>query len=124
MNSIREDGAEAADYDDAPGHPSGHPLIRIARAAGALATVGVGIAIIAALALRIDVDVDVEFYLAGLAVSLASVPLIMVFWSQEVAWRGGWWSATGSIVVVSILTWTAEVLFSAILLIAVLNIFR
>ena len=122
MKSIGDDGAATGDYDDAPGRQSGHPLIRVGRAAGALVTVGVGVTIIAVLALRLDVAV--EFYLAGAAVSLASIPLIMVFWSQEVAWRGGWLSASGSIVAVSILTWIAEVLFSAILLIAVLNILR
>jgi hypothetical protein len=114
--------SELGDYDDAPGRRSGHPLIRVLRAAGALVTVGLAAMIGGVVALRIDAPP--LFYLGCAVVSLASMPLIMLFWSEEFTWRGRWVSSSASIFAVSILTWVAEVLFSAIMLIIFLNLIR
>ena len=103
------------DYADAPGRRPGHPLIRVLRAVGASLTVFIAATIGGIVLLGIDVSPLV--YLGCALLSVASIPLIVVFWSEEVAWRRGRLSSSTLIVFVSILTWLAEVLFSMIMLI-------
>jgi hypothetical protein len=118
----RASRALAADYDDAPARPAGHPLVRVLRAAGALVTVFIAGTIGALVLLRIEVSPLV--YLGLVLLSIMSIPLIVIFWSKEVAWRGGQLSSSTAIFAVSTLTWFAEVLFSGIMLILSGYLFR
>ena len=120
MKTENSTESELGDYDDAPGRPRGLSLGRFLRAAGALTTVGLAAIIGVVVALKIDVSPLV--FLGCAVLSLASFPLIVVCWSQEIAWRGGSLSSSATIFVVSVLTWIAEVLFSAIMLILFVSI--
>ena len=122
MNTENSTGSEMGDYDDAPGRPRGLSLDRVLRAAGALTTVG--LAAIIGVVVALPIEASPLIFLACGILSLASFPLIVVFWSEEIAWRGGWVSSSASILAVSALTWIAEVLFSAVMLILLANIIR
>jgi hypothetical protein len=110
-----------ADYDDAPTRPAGNHLIRLVRAAGAFLTILMAVPV--GSLFGINSDFASSAVIVGVLISVASIPLIMVFWSKEVRWKEGWLSIL-TIAVVSILTWFVEFVLSVLMAVVVYVILR
>jgi len=112
---------ESADYDDLPGRQANSPLFRVLRAGGALTTLGLAVIIGGAVTFRIQLAG--ELFLGGAVLSFASFPLIILFWTEEVSWKGNRLSVAGTVFVVSVLTWVAEVMVWVFIIVLAVVIF-
>lgn len=110
-----------ADYDDAPGRRAKNPLLRLLRAAGALSTLLAGVAF--GVLVSFEVAFRWEVYYGVGVVSSVTIPLIMLFWGEEVAWTGGSLSVAVKVMAASILTWVVEVIMSVCIVVAAATIF-
>src|SRR5262249_41404636 len=122
MNMHRTMDSVLADYDDAPGRQTKNPLNRSLRAVGALSSLLLAAAFAVLVAFNIVFRWEVYFG-AGIVSSLTT-PLIMLFWSEEVAWTGEPFSVGSKLAAVSILTWVVEMILSVCIVVAVATIFE
>jgi hypothetical protein len=106
----------AEDYGDEPWVPRRSPIVRLLIGGGACITVIYAASARALTAMHIYWPLDNIF--AWLVLSVASIPVIVYCWSEEVTWRGGKRERRGKILAVSILSWLAELLISALIFIA------
>jgi hypothetical protein len=115
MNKDQKDTV-AEDYDDAPWRTSRHPIGRVLLAIGCLTTMRVTAVLCALVQFGIGLSRD-ELFVGGI-VSVASIPVLIYFWSESITWRRNGYLKT---LVVSLLCWLTQVLISAYILFIVIH---
>jgi hypothetical protein len=122
MTSDSDTESLAADYHDTVDHRVRNPLIRLTLALGSVITLLMALPLVTLRAVRIDVPFEVIVICC--VVSVASIPIIMLFWSTEFVWSGDRLSVWCSIFIVAMGTWFAECLISVLIFIGTFAVIR